>query len=208
MSSLLSIIVLLLFILTALLLLGGLLTLRRRQVLGGAITTLIGVVFLLLTLLTGFLAISVQGYHALNQERLIAVIETTPIRPQTFEATFYFPDRSTTSFILTGDEVYIDAHILKWKPLANLLGLQTLYELDRVAGRYTDLADERMKPRTIYSLAREKPFNLFDLRRRYPILEPIVDATYGSATFIMADRSKQFELRVSNTGLLIRSVEL
>jgi hypothetical protein len=34
----------------------------------------------------------------------------------------------------------------------------------------------------------------------------VVDAEYGSATFIAADRPALFEVRVSTTGLLIREV--
>ena len=86
--------------------------------------------------------------------------------------------------------------------------LALLDELDRVAGRYTLLEDEQTKPRTIYSLARKKRVDLFTLRRRHQLLDPLVDAEYGSATFITANRPARFELRVSLTGLLVREVEL
>ncbi len=105
---------------------------------------------------------------------------------------------------LAGDELYVDAQILKWTPLANLLGLHTAYDLDRVAGRYRGLDDERERPRTVFSLARERRFDLFELRRRLPGLSLLVDAEYGSATFLVADRPASYELRVSTTGLLIR----
>jgi len=36
------------------------------------------------------------------------------------------------------------------------------------------------------------------------VLAPLVDAEYGSATFVAAGRPAQFEVRVSTTGLLIR----
>lgn len=183
-------------------------TLRKKRVLGSTVNLLLGVLFLLLAGFSAFLTVSVQGYRALTKEKLIAVVETRPTGQETFEATFYFPDKTTSRFVLAGDELYVDAHILKWKPIANILGVHTLYELDRVAGRYTSLQDEQTKLRTVYSLARTKPVNLFDLRRRYPVLEPLVDAEYGSATFIMARTREQFELRVSTTGLLLRKVEL
>jgi hypothetical protein len=46
---------------------------------------------------------------------------------------------------------------------------------------------------------------MFVLGRRFP--RPLLDARYGSATFIAANKPVEFEVRVSTTGLLIRKVE-
>lgn len=46
--------------------------------------------------------------------------------------------------------------------------------------------------------------NLFDLRHRFAALKFLVDAEYGSATFITTDRPQTLKLLVSTTGLLIR----
>src|SRR3989442_2240052 len=105
---------------------------------------------------------------------------------------------------LAGDAFYIDAHILKWHSMANLLGVRTAYELDRVAGRYNDVAQERSRPRTVYSLAHPKPIDMFDVASRFPLLAPLVDAEYGSATFVAAGPPAQFQGPTSTTGLLIR----
>jgi len=109
-------------------------------------------------------------------------------------------------FDLAGDAVYVDAHVLKWRPLGTLLGLETAYELDRIAGRYAALGDEQTRERTVYSLATRKPVDAFDLARRYWVLRPFVDAEYGSATFIgaTAPTGAVYEVRVSTTGLLVR----
>ena len=48
---------------------------------------------------------------------------------------------------------------------------------------------------------------MFDLRRRFAILTPLVDAEYGSATFINANSTAEFRIMVSTTGLLIRKTE-
>ncbi|HEY6239551.1 MAG TPA: hypothetical protein VIW78_01800, partial [Burkholderiales bacterium] len=115
-----------------------------------------------------------------------------------------FPDGRRASYSLAGDEIYVDARILKWYALANLLGLNTAYELDRVGGRYRDIERERTAPRTLYTLAQGKPVDLFDLRRRYAFLAPFFDAEYGSASFVPVSDPAELELRVSTTGLLIR----
>ena len=100
----------------------------------------------------------------------------------------------------------MDAHILKWKPIVNILGLHTAYELDRVAGRYMDLKEEQESIRTIFLLSRDKPVDMFTLRQRYSLLRPLLDAEYGSASFINSEKPAHFEIRVSTTGLLIRKV--
>jgi hypothetical protein len=108
------------------------------------------------------------------------------------------------TYPISGDEIYVDARILKWHALANVLGLTTAYELDRVGGRYRGIDKERAAARTLYALGREKPVDLFDLRKRYTFLEPFLDAEYGSAAFVPVNEPAELELRVSTTGLLIR----
>ena len=110
-------------------------------------------------------------------------------------------------FEIAGDELYVDAHILKWKSVANLFGLHTAYELDRVAGRYSTLDDERHAERTVYSLAPARSIDLFYLRRASELLAPLVDAEYGSASFVAARDTALWELRVSTSGLLLRQAQ-
>jgi hypothetical protein len=161
---------------------------------------------LLLTLggLAATIALGIQGYRALTREDVAAHVLVQPAGPQRYTATFRFPDGREAPFDLAGDEIYVDAHILKWKPIANLMGLHTAYELDRVAGRYRGIEQERTGMRTVYSLARNKPVDLFGLRQRYVFLAPLLDAEYGSATFVPVTAPAELVVRVSPTGLLIR----
>jgi len=168
---------------------------------------LMGSLLLSLGVITGAVTVGLEGYRALTQENLAARLRVRPVGPQRFAATVQFPDGRELVFDLAGDEIYVDAHILKWKPMAALLGLQTAYELDRVGGRYRSLEQERSGTRTIHSLARTRVVDLFGLRQRYTFLEPLLDAEYGSATFIAADRPADLELRVSTSGLLVREAK-
>ena len=188
----------------AVLLMLGLRALWRGSLFGSAFRCTFGVVLLLGAALFSTIFLGIQGYQALIHEQVAVLVDVAPTGPQSFEAAFRFPDGRRARFRLLGDELYVDAHILKWRPIANLLGLHTAYELDRVAGRYASLQDERLRPRSVYSLASAKPVDMFDLRRRFPPFSLLVDAEYGSATFVIADRPASYEVRVSTTGLLIR----
>jgi hypothetical protein len=178
--------------------------LRRGGWLAGGMTALVGLLFLAAGALAATVTVGIRGYRALTLETVAATVSTEPLGAQRFRATMRLPDQRLAMYELAGDAFYVDAHILKWHSLATLLGLRTVYELDRVAGRYTAVTHERTRPRTVYSLARPKPVDMFDLARRFRLLAPLVDAEYGSATFVAAGRPATFEVRVSTTGLLIR----
>lgn len=152
------------------------------------------------------LHLSLQGYRALTREDLAATIYAEPVGPSQFHVTIHLANGQTDSYWLGGDEIYVDAHILKWKPWANLFGLHTAYELDRIAGRYHLIEDERVRPRTVYQLNTDRMVDVFALRRQHRWLESVVDAEYGSAAFFPASDRIAIELRVSTTGLLFRPV--
>jgi hypothetical protein len=187
-----------------LLVIAGVLALLRARPLRALTQLLAGLLAIALGALAGAVAIGVQGYRALTHEEIAARIDIKPLAPQRFAATFHFADGRTAIYTLSGDAVYVDAHVLKWKPWANVLGLHTSYELARVAGRYDDIEKERNAPRTVHALGVDRPIDLFALRRRNAWMAPMFDAEYGSGTFISADTEKALELRVSTTGLLLR----
>jgi hypothetical protein len=178
--------------------------LRKRMLTGGAIGLLVGLLFLTLSGLFATISVAIQGYRALTQEEVAATVKIEPMGPDKFLAYFSFPDGRKKMFSLAGDQFYVDAHILKWKPVVNFFGLHTAYELDRVAGRYSRLEDEVSKGRTVFSLSKSKLVDMFSLRERYSLLSPLLDAEYGSATFIPAREPTEVEVRVSTTGLLVR----
>jgi hypothetical protein len=187
----------------AALLIGGLLALLRARL--GRFTgrVLVGALLFLI----GALTTGLHGYSALSREDLAARISVRPTGEQRFEARFAFARGQTAVYELAGDELYVDAQILKWKPIVQLIGLHTLWSLDRVAGRYRSIEQERSAPRTIYPLSREPVVSLFELRRRFGWLAPFYDAEYGSASFVAVNGPAEIELTVSTSGLVLRPVE-
>jgi len=177
---------------------------KKRQVFGTVLSVLLALLLLALAGLLGALQLSVQGYRALTREELAAKVKVQPTGAQEFSARFILPDGREELFALSGDQLYVDARILKWKPVVNLFGLHTAYELDRVSGRYEELEDEKTKAHTVFSLSAPRWLDLFKLRRQFKFLEPLVDAEYGSGAFISARQPAEFDLMVSTTGLLLR----
>ena len=167
-----------------------------------------GVAALLLLVAGGVLALvslGVQGMRALTSEETAARIRVMPTGPQRYDATLTFPDGRVARYDLAGDDIYIDGHIVKWTPLANMLGLQTSYRLDRISGRYRLLEQENTMPRTIYSIGTPAIIDLVALGRRLPLAD-FFDAEYGSATYVPVNGPGELELKVSTSGLLMRNV--
>ncbi|NIP72139.1 MAG: hypothetical protein GWO16_03500 [Gammaproteobacteria bacterium] len=205
MWSPLTLLALVLAALSVTLLIAAVAALRRRRLLGGLTAFSLGMLLLAGAALAGTLSVAVQGYRAFTREQVAARVTTEPLGGRHFLATVHFPDGRRAVYKLVGDQLYVDAQILKWKPIANVLGLHTAYKLDRIAGRYTQLKHERNGERTVYALTSDGLLDLFDLRGRYALLSPLVDTEYGSASYVPVDRAATFEVRVSTSGLLIRN---
>lgn len=193
-----------LVVIGAMVLFSGLVALFRLRLMGFAVRILIGFILLSLGGVAGAVGVGIQGYRALTFEQVAARVSVAPLAGHRIDAVVHFPDGRQARYQIAGDEIYVDAQILKWKPAANLLGLHTAYELSRLTGRYSDIEQEKKMPRTVYSLAQARPVDLFSLRRRYAFLESVLDADYGSGTFVPVTKPAELEVRVSTSGLLIR----
>ena len=111
----------------AILVLAGLTALFGLHPLRFITRTLLGLLLISLGLLEGTITLGIQGYRSLAREELAARIAVRPTGPQRFTATLRLPEGREASYALAGDEIYVDARILKWHALANLLGLNTAY---------------------------------------------------------------------------------
>src|SRR5437867_7460794 len=128
-------------VLGVVLLVAALVTLRKQRWLGTGMSLMLAIFFLALAALAATLGIAMQGYRALTREVVAATVVTRPTGPERFLATFTFPEGRREQYEITGNALYVDAHIVKWHPRANILGLHTAYQLDRVSGRYDRLEE-------------------------------------------------------------------
>lgn len=178
---------------------------RRRAFGRGGMGLIFGLLLLALAGATGTAAWTLTRFQALTRETTAATIRLEPLGEQRFRATIDTGETPARTFELSGDQVWVDAQIVKWHPYANALGLHTAYRLDRIGGRYRSLDDERTAPRTVESLSdADAAENLFAWAERQPWLRPLVDAQYGSGTFVSAAEPASLQVRVSASGLLIR----
>src|SRR5690242_19108972 len=119
-------------VLGALLLIAAIVALFRARFMRFAARLLLSAALLSLGSAFGAIAIGMQGYRPLTREELAARIAVQPTAEQRFRAIVSWPDGRRAVYDIAGDEIYVDAHILKWHPWANYFGLHTAYELSRV----------------------------------------------------------------------------
>lgn len=166
--------------------------------------------FALLLIISGALfaviGLSISAYKSLTNEQLAANIHIEEVSPQNYLASLSTDDGIVKNFKILGDQFYIDAKIIKWHYLTNALGFKTVYQLDRLGGRYIDIEQEQSEPRSLYKLEESLSFDLFELQKRFPILQKLVDAKYGSASYLEAKDDTNYQVLVSTTGLLIREL--
>jgi len=179
-------------------------SLRRRRILGGALHGAMAVTLIALSVCAALLVVNLRTYQRLTAEQAAGEIQFTRIGARQFNAVLTYPDGVRANFELSGDEWQIDARVLKWHALANLLGFDTAYRLDRVGGRYTRIEDERTQTRTVYALNPPQRLDPWDWVHRYHAWMPWVDALYGSATFLPMADGALYEIKVSQSGLIAR----
>jgi hypothetical protein len=180
---------------------------RKRKL--SVTAAIIMAALLIFSLSALFLTISIasQGYHALTGEECAATVKVEPVGEQKFNARFSMPDGNEQVFSLAGDQLHVEAHILRWKALASLFGPRISYELDQVAGRQAISNNEKPKALSVYSLSYEKPLNMFDLRKRFVPFALLLDAESAPAMVISANTPEEFRVMISPTGLLMRKIE-
>jgi hypothetical protein len=177
--------------------------LHQRRRLAAAWRGLLCLIFLALTLLLAGTGYSLRGYRLLSEEAPVVDIDTHILSPQRWALTLTWPDGRTRQVQVAGDDWRVEAVVLKWKLPALLAGVPPVYRLDRLYGRYDDVAQETEAPRTVISLGDAGSFDLLTLRRQYPQWLPQVDTVYGSGVFLPMVDDGHYSVSLMRTGALV-----
>jgi len=153
------------------------------------------------------LAFSYFGYLQLVDEQLIGRIKFTESAPEQYVARLMLEDEDRDRmFEILGDEWQMDARVITWKPPMTMLGLDPIFQLDRLSGRYAEVEEELTKNRSVHALSEPITLDVWQFARKYPKLMPGVDAHYGTATYLPMAHGAIFEVTMTRTGLIARPV--
>lgn len=176
-----------------------------------------GVGFLGLAGIVAFAGLNLQTYKRLVYERDVATIKFTAVegQPETYEVDVLFaggeklilPDG--TAPYLKGDQFEIGAQVIKFKPMANMLGYDSIYRLEFIEGRKarrysTDAVTEATS--NGLALANYAGLDVHKLAERNG--RPFgVDAEYGSATYQPMGDGFEYRVNITQDALIARPTE-
>ncbi|RKZ71184.1 MAG: cation/multidrug efflux pump [Gammaproteobacteria bacterium] len=181
--------------------------LRQKRLLSAGIYSSISTVLLVLAVALIALSMNLYTYNRISHEQDVAEIVFKQLGPQYYSATISLADEhQNTEYMIKGDEWQLDTRIIKWRPPVYLAGLDSLYRLERISGRYRDVEEEKTENRTVYSLTKNEGLDIWSITKHYPSWLPWIDAYYGSATYLPMHDSARFKITLSQTGLLARPV--
>lgn len=176
----------------------------RRRPLAAARTGGLGLVCVALAALLGAVALNLYTYQRLSYEQPVATISFDKLDDQRFRARLDPATAPPRVYDLAGDQWQLDARVLKWTGLANLLGFDAQYRLQRLTGRYASADEETTSLRTAHDLSATQGLDLWGLAQRYPGWIPLVDASYGSATYLPMAEGARYSLSLTQSGLIAR----
>ena len=113
----------------------------RARFVAAAGSGLMGALLLAGAALFFVVSLNLHTYNRLTYEQPVAEIVFEARGPQRYRATLaQVPSGELQMFMLAGDEWQLDARVIKWTPRAVQLGAEPLYRVERLSGRYRDLA--------------------------------------------------------------------
>lgn len=98
-----------------------------------------------------------------------------------------------------GDQWRIDATFIKMAYLANVLGIDSKYTLDRFEGRYKDINQQNKELKISYQLENKNLVEYFSW---------FFDVKYGSSTYTDIKLNTNYIILKSQTGLLVRESKI
>ncbi len=175
----------------------------------GIVRIVLGVPFAIVGLAASLLAFNTQSFARLTHEGDVADVRVKAADPANriydVSVTRLDGPNVTIGCKLQGDEWVMSARVQKWKPWANVLGLDTTYNLDQLSNKYFD---------ALY--ANGKPISACDLKGPPPLVNSYVpkswlfwlvdhayveDRRFGSAVYMPLADGAQYRVVMTQSGL-------
>ncbi|HWA90081.1 MAG TPA: hypothetical protein VG889_08615 [Rhizomicrobium sp.] len=176
----------------------------------GATHLVVGSPLALIGLGAGLIALNTQTFARLSHESDVAKISIKSTNPaeDRYELTIQrldAPNIAALTCRVQGDEWEMSARVQKWKPWANVLGLDTTYTLDQIDNKYFDAARANGKPITACDLKGPPP--AVDTYVPQSWLFWLLDRSYtehrrfGSAAYMPNADGAQYKVVMTQSGL-------
>jgi len=182
---------------------GGLGRLFKLKPFSGSFRLLMGVGFLGFAGVVTLAGLNLQTYKRLTLERPVAVLTFTQAgTPEAYSVNMVYPGGEQSTVELSGDEWELNARVVKFKAFSNLLGFDSVYKLDRVYGRYEDVA--RASETNGVKLSTNPGLDVVAMAIDNGGRFGVEDARYGSAVYNPMADGVSFIVCMTQVGLIAR----
>lgn len=162
----------------------------------------LGLGFLALALLVGTVAWDLTRYEPLHPDKPIVTLNFKALGPQRYEVTLLEGGNERT-VLLDGDLWQLDARIFRLKGLAELIGLQPGYRLEKLSGRFLAIEEQQLAQHAEAELA-VSPYGI-DLWRWLRLNQRdlfLFDPQAQRVTYLPMADGAVYSVSLSPTGLL------
>ena len=184
---------------------GGARQLGRAKFISGGGGTLGGGLLLALGAVAGLFGVNMNTYDRLTYEQPVATVTfTAGDDARSYNALVQQADGVESTYSLSGDAWQIDARVLKFKSWATITGMDSMYRLDRLSGRYDTVEDELSQARSVHALSENPGLDLWKFAGDQGADLGAVDASYGSGAYVPMADGAVFEVSLTQSGLIAR----
>ncbi len=137
-------------------------------------------------------------YKTVEEGQVIATLRFMEVAPQEFDVELVRNDELNSLYRVQGDQWQLDVRLIKVSAWFD--GDLPAYKLDRLSGRYLSLEQENNTRRTAHSLAEVELVDTWPWFANKDLLG-VVQAKYGSATFMPMANGAIYQVRLFHDGL-------
>ncbi|MEQ1608815.1 MAG: hypothetical protein ABL956_07610 [Hyphomonadaceae bacterium] len=126
-----------------LMLVGGIIAVFKAKLGSGLLRVLFGGLTLAGAMIVGLIGLNLQTYAALSKERLAGQVVLKKVGDHNYTASIDMADDGKlrgkpVDYQITGERVHISGPVVKFKPWANVIGMDSLFKVSEVYGTYVD----------------------------------------------------------------------
>jgi hypothetical protein len=181
--------------------------LRRKKVISGLLWSGQSLLFLCLFVVMLLMYSNLHTYQRLTQESVVADVYLRKLGVQKYQLSLSFSERDEDQhyYVIQGDQWQLDARILKWKSWANLIGLDSYYQLERLSGRYQDIEQAKRQPASVIDLSQAaRGLDIWKLKRLLGEKLWFVDTLFGQGVYMPMIDGAHFRVSLGQSGLIVR----
>lgn len=177
--------------------------------------SLFSTLFILLIIATVVLVLAVtRVYISFSSHEKVAIVEcyhSPSFGENAFELVLTRIEngryQAPESFIIKGQDWSLGGDILEWQNFLNVLGLNSMYRLTRLQGRYADAADEMTQNLTAYPLVEEEKDEYWEKLYDIAVKMPLIKSAHKNFVAAHPFFGDYFEIYVTPSGYTMERFE-